>query len=207
MSNDTPYRNCYIRPSAKNSEVDQETFIRASGPVSSKSAKLVVSASPDHLLRSCRAGEHFVVAELQCLGDSLPDVMETLKKIQDKGLILIEAATGREFRDCYDGPAAGLAVDDYFKRRALSTMAARKAGRQGAEARWKDADKGKVPLREAVRRWNRAVNDSATKDEAMIAVNAGYSEWRSYDSFMRLARDGKLPSAIKRLPSGARRKS
>ena len=214
MTNKAPYRNCYIRPTAKNSESDQELAIKASGSMTGKGAKTVtetgkngVTPKLDALLKTCLEGEHFVVAEVQCLGDDLPSVMKALAKIQKRGLVLVEAATGRQFRDCYDGPAAGLAADDYFKRRALSTMAAKRAGKKGGQARWEGADAGKVPLKDAVRRWNRAVDASATKDEAMMAVNEGYAEVRSYDSFMRLAREGKLPGAIKRLPSGARRKS
>jgi hypothetical protein len=171
------------------------------------SGKKGTTPALDALLKTCRAGELFVVAEVQCLGDDLPAVMAVLKKIQKRGLVLVEAASGRRFRDCYDGPAAGLAADDYFRKRGLSTMAAKRAGKKGAQVRWEGADAGKVPLDKAVRRWNDAVRNSATKDEAMIAVNAGYAEPRSYDSFMRLARQGKLPGAIKRLPSGARRKS
>lgn len=207
------YRKCYVRPSAANSESDQLVMIEASGSTSGKHARLYKEtgkkgATPelDRLLKTSRAGEEFVCSELQCLGDDMPAVMAVLQRVQDKGLIVVEAATGRRFSGAFDGPAAGMTLYDYFRRHSLSKAKARRAGKEGAKARWEGLA-GRPPLREAVRRWNRAVDDGATKEEAIAAVNEGYSTPWSYDHFLRMARNGELPGAIKRLRAGARRKT
>jgi len=174
--------------------------------MSGKQAKTVVG-DLGRLLKTARAGELLVVAELQCLGDSLPDVMAALEKIQERGLVLFEAETGRKFADCYDGPAAGIAADDYFCRRSLSTMKARQSGKKGAEARYKAEHAERAPPNVARQRWNEAVADGATAQDAMRAVNEGYAGYWTYDTFLRWARDGKLGGRVKRLRAGARPKS
>lgn len=175
-------------------------------------AKTVVESgkkgtTPDlrDLLKTVRAGEEFVVAELQCLGDDLPAAMAVLKRVQAKGLTVVEAATGLRWTGGYDGPAAGLALGEYFRGRSLSTMKARRAGKAGAAKRYEDLHAGRVPLAEAVRRWNDAVARGAKKDEAIAAVNDGFSEYLAYRTLRNLAQNGKLPGALAPLPTGRRR--
>lgn len=206
------YRNYYIRPSAKNSESDQRLAISATGAMTGRTAKTVVEtgkkgATTDllALLKTCRAGEEFVIAELQCLGDTEPAAMAALKRVQAKGLIVVEAATGLRFQGAYDGPAAGIAMMEYFRGRSLSTMKAKRAGKDGAAKRYEDLHAGRVPLDIAVDRWNTAVRRGAKGPEAIEAVNKGYAQYLPYRTWRSLVNGGKLPGEVLQLPTGRRR--
>jgi len=208
----TIYRNCYIRASAKNSDSDQRATIAATGPMTGKHAKTIVETgkkgSAEVLLRMLKtmyAGELLVVAELQCLGDDKPSVMAVLEKVQARGLTVFEAATKRKFTGALDGPAAGMALDEYFRGRSLSTMKAKRAGKEGAAKRYQDLHAGRVPLDIAVDRWNKAVRRGAKMDEAIAAVNKGYSEYLPYRTWRKLVTDKKLPGEVLELPAGRRR--
>ena len=133
------FRNCYIRVDSSNPLAEQKEAIRATGTMTGKSANTFIEdknfSALTRLLKTARAGELLVVAELHRLADNIEGLRDTLRKVQKKGLIILVAFTGRRSDKLADWTDEVLETQRYYQRRRLSRTSARKAGRKGGRAR------------------------------------------------------------------------